>query len=252
MIGPLSALRGEPAPGLDDLRQARAARLAPLPAGRIFFRGARVQGPASFRSRVTLVLSLPKALFRGQRLPVFRLQGRRWLPLAQPAVVGSDNMTAAATITQPGNYAVFLGKLWRTVRRDGYRLVRYFGRIPRTVLRSPQVVAEGKVDDPQLIAAVAAAGGRNEAWAKSTLRSYDTYRRPDSPGPQARLAAHPGAQLEPALDRRTLVRPLRGRALSTAAGTYRLRPAEQQHRDGRHPAPSASRAPSSSRASAPT
>jgi hypothetical protein len=174
LIGPLSALRGQAAPDLDDLRQSRAARLAPLPEGRIFFRGARVPGPSSFRSRVTLVLSLPKALFRGQRLPVFRLRGHRWLPLAQPAVVGSDNTTAATTITKPGNYAVFLGKLWRTVRRDGCRLVRYFGRIPRTVLRSPQVIAEGKLDDPQLIAAVAAAGGRNEAWAKSTLRSYDT------------------------------------------------------------------------------
>ena len=174
LIGPLSALRGQAAPDLDDLRQARAARLAPLPARRVFFRGARVPGPSSFRSRVTLVLSLPKALFRGQRLPVFRLQGHRWVRLAQAAVVGSDNATAATTIEKPGNYAVFLGKLWRTVRRDGYRLVRYFGRIPHTALRSPQVVAQGKVDDPQLIAAVAAAGGRNETWAKSTLRSYDT------------------------------------------------------------------------------
>jgi len=56
LIGPLSALRGQAAPDLDDLRQARAARLAPLPEGRVFFRGARVAGPpasarASLRSQ---------------------------------------------------------------------------------------------------------------------------------------------------------------------------------------------------------
>jgi hypothetical protein len=174
LLGPLSALGGLAAPDLDDLSKTRAARLAPLPDGRVFFRGARVPWPADFRARVTLVLDLPKALFRGSRLPVFRLQGHRWVRQGRPAIVGGDNTTAATTIRQPGNYAVFLGNLWRTVRRDGYRLVRFFGRIPHTVLGSRQVVAEGKVGDPQLIAAVAAAGGRDEAWAKSTLRSFDS------------------------------------------------------------------------------
>jgi len=174
LLGSLSALGGRAAPDLDDLSKTRAARLAPLPDGRVFFRGARVPWPSAFRARVTLVLDLPKALFRGSRLPVYRLQGHRWVRQDRSAVVGGDNTTAATTIRQPGNYAVFLGNLWRTVRRDGYRLVRFFGRIPHTVLRSHQVVAEGNVDDPHLIAAVAAAGGRDGSWARSTLRSFDS------------------------------------------------------------------------------
>jgi hypothetical protein len=173
LLGPLHALP-QATPELDDLSRVAARRLGRMPAGRVFLRGAVVSGREKYAARLTLVMSLPKALFAGTRLTVYRLNGRVWRRIAQPAVVGLRNTTAGATITRPGRYAVFLGPMWRTIRQDGYRLVRFFGRIPWTVLRKPAVLASGKTGDPALIAAVARAGGRDEEWARSTLRSYDT------------------------------------------------------------------------------
>jgi hypothetical protein len=174
LIGKLSALRGHGALSLRDIDEAAADAKAPLPGGNVFFRGAACSWTGTFRSPVTLTFTLPKAVFAGTKLPVFRYAGHAWRRLDGKAVVGKVNSTASATITRPGAYALLLNRDWRVVSQDGYALVLYTGAIPRTVLRDPQVAASGTVDDPTVIAAVMAATGYDEPKAKSTLRSYDS------------------------------------------------------------------------------
>jgi hypothetical protein len=174
LTGKLSALRGRAAPELDDIDEAAADEVAPLPGGNIFFRGAACRWSWRFRSAVTLTFTLPKAIFSGTTLPVYRLTGHFWRQLKDKAVVGKVNSTASATITRPGTYALLLNRDWRTVTQDGHALVLYTGAVRRTVLRDPQVAASGDVDDPAVIAAVMAATGSDEEQAKGTLRSYDS------------------------------------------------------------------------------
>jgi hypothetical protein len=174
LTGKRSALRGRAAPELDDLDEEAADDVAPLPHGNVFFRGAACRWSWRFRSAVTLTFTLPKALFAGTRLPVYRYVAHSWRRLEAKAVVGEVNSTASTTITRPGTYALFLNRDWRVVTQDGYTLVLYTGAVRRTILRDPQVAASGAVDDPAVIAAVMAATGSDEQQAKGTLRSYDT------------------------------------------------------------------------------
>jgi hypothetical protein len=174
LVGRLSALRGKAAPGLDDVDEAAAGGKAPLPAGNVFFRGAACRWSGTFRSAVTLTFTLPKAIFSGRKLPVYRYSDHAWRRLERAAVVGKVNTTASTTITRPGTYALLLDRDWRVVRQDGYRLVLYAPAIARTVLRDPVVAASGAVDDPAVIAAVMVATGADEQSAKGTLRSYDS------------------------------------------------------------------------------
>lgn len=174
LVGKLSALRGKAAPELDDVDEAAADAEAPLPEGNVFSRGAACRWSWKFRSAVTLTFTLPKALFSGTKLPVYRYTDHAWRRLGNKAVVGKVNSTASTTITRPGTYALFLNRDWRVVSQDGCKLVLYTGAIPRTVLRDPQVAAAGAVDDPAVIAAVMAATGYDEQKAKGTLRSYDS------------------------------------------------------------------------------
>jgi len=174
LVGKLSALRGKAAPALDDVDEAAADAQAPLPVGIVFFRGAACRWPWRFRSAVTLTFTLPKAVFSGMKLPVYRFTDHTWRRQEDKAVVGMVNSTASTTITRPGTYALLLNRDWRVVSQDGYALVLYTGAIPRTVLRDPQVAASGAVDDPAVIAAVMAATGYDEPKAKNTLRSYDS------------------------------------------------------------------------------
>ena len=174
LVGRLSALRGKAAPVLDDVDEAAANDKAPLPARNVFFRGAACRWSGTFRSAVTLTFTLPKAVFSGRKLPVYRYSGHAWRRLERKAVVGRVNSTASTTITRPGMYALLLKRDWRVVRQDGYTLVLYTGAIPRTVLRDPVVAASGGVDDPAVIAAVMTATGSDEEGAKGTLRSYDS------------------------------------------------------------------------------
>ncbi len=174
LVGRLSALRGKAAPVLDDVSEAVADGKAPLPAANVFFRGAACRWSGTFRSAVTLTFTLPKAIFSGRKLPVYRYSDHAWRRLEQAAVVGKVNTTASTTITRPGTYALLLNRDWRVVRQDGYTLVLYTPAIPRTVLRNPVLVASGAVDDPAVIAAVMAATGADEQSAKGTLLSYDS------------------------------------------------------------------------------
>ena len=174
LVGKLSALRGKAAPELDDVSEAAADAAAPLPDGNVFFRGAACRWSWRFRSAVTLTFTLPKAIFSGAELPVYRYAEHAWRRLQSRAVVGIVNSTASTTITRPGTYALLLNRDWRVVSQDGYTLVLYTGAIPRTVLRDPQVTASGATDDPAVIAAVMAATGYDEAKTRSTLRSYDS------------------------------------------------------------------------------
>ena len=174
LVGKLSALRGKAAPALDDVDEAAADAQAPLPDGNVFFRGAACRWSWRFRSAVTLTFTLPKAVFSGMKLPVYRFTDHAWRRQEDKAVVGMVNSTASTTITRPGIYALLLNRDWRVVSQDGYALVLYTGAIPRTVLRDPQVEASGAVDDQAVIAAVMAATGYDEPKAKSTLRSYDS------------------------------------------------------------------------------
>ena len=174
LVGKLSALHGKAAPELDDVDEAAADAKAPLPGGNVFFRGAACRWSWKFRSAVTLTFTLPKAIFSGRKLPVYRYTDHAWRRLEDKAVVGKVNSTASVTITRPGTYALLLNRDWRVVSQDGYAVVLYTGAVPRTVLRDPQVAASGVVDDPAVIAAVMTATGYDEQQAKGTLRSYDS------------------------------------------------------------------------------
>jgi hypothetical protein len=172
LTGKRSALRGRPAPDLDDLSESSAARAGRLPSQKVYFRGAACPGSTTFRSPVTLTFTLPKALFAGSRLPLFRYNGHAWHPVALPAVVGAVNTTASVTLARPGRYALFLSTKWREVVQDGYDLVAYSGSIPHTELVDPTVVAAGAVDDPAVVDAVMQVTGSSQATAQGTLRSF--------------------------------------------------------------------------------
>jgi len=143
LIGMPSALRGRPAPALTDITEAAANVAAPLPTGRSYFRGAYLHSHLRYRSPLLLTFTLPKAVFAGSRLPLYRYRDHGWRRLKRAAVVGSVNTTAMATVTRPGRYALFLNGLWKEVSQDGYDLVFYTGPIPRTVIRAPKVLASG-------------------------------------------------------------------------------------------------------------
>ncbi len=174
LLGRLSALCGDGAPELADVDEETAAAKAPLPDKNVFFRGASCIWPGRFRAAVTLTFTLPKAVFTGMQLPVYRYTDDAWRLLGSRAVVGKVNTTASTTIRRPGTYALLLSHAWKVVDQDGSTLVLYSGAIPRTVLRDPQIQASGAVDDPAVIAAVMAATGSDEQGATSTLSSYDS------------------------------------------------------------------------------
>jgi hypothetical protein len=178
LVGRVSALRGRPAPELDDLSRTAAGKLAPLPARNVYFRGAACRWSWRFRSPVLLTFSLPKAVFARTALPLYRLEDGRWRLQERRAVVGEVNTTATATIVRPGRYAVCLTRAWRVVDQDGYRLVVYLRSYARTQVRRPVVLASGATDDPSVIQAVMDATGQSEESAKETLVSYDSSREP--------------------------------------------------------------------------
>jgi len=178
LIGRLAALRGQPAPELDDLSRAAADKLAPLPGRNIYFRGAACRWSWRFRSPVLLTFSLPKAVFSRTRLPLYRLEDGAWRLLSRRAVVGEVNTTATATIVRPGRYALCLTRAWRAVDQDGYRLVVYVRPYAETELTRPAVLAQGTTDDPAVIEAVVSVTGQSEASVKQTLVSYDSSREP--------------------------------------------------------------------------
>jgi len=174
LIGMPSALRGRPAPALTDLTEAAANAAAPLPTRRSYFRGAYLHSHWRYRSPLLLTFTLPKAIFAGSRLPLYRYRDHVWRRLERAAVVGRVNTTATATVTRPGRYALFLNRLWKEVSQDGYDLVLYTGAIPRTVIRAPKVLASGATDDQAVIQAVMDMTGSSEESAKGTLASYDS------------------------------------------------------------------------------
>jgi hypothetical protein len=180
LVGGFGALRSKPAPALDDLSRADAARLADLPRLNVFFRGAVCRWHWRFRSPVLLTFQLPKAIFARTSLPVYRLQDGRWEQLRGRAVVGDVNTTATATIVRPGRYAVCLTRAWKVREEDGYRLVVYSQPYQTTSILSPDLVAEGATTDPAVVQAVMDVAGQTEAQARSTLVSYDSTTRPVS------------------------------------------------------------------------
>jgi hypothetical protein len=180
LIGGFGALRGRPAPVLDDLSHSDAAKLADLPRLNVFFRGAVCRWHWRFRSPVLLMFQLPKAIFARTSLPLYRLQDGRWEQMRKRAVVGDVNTTATATIARPGRYAVCLTRAWRIRVEDGYRLVAYSRPYQTTNILSPALVAEGATSDPAVVQAVMDVAGQTEAQAKSTLTSYDSSTKPVS------------------------------------------------------------------------
>lgn len=178
LVGPAGALGGRPAPELDDLSRAAAAGLADLPQSNVFFRGAVCHRHRRFRSPVLLTFSLPKAIFAGTSLPLYRLQDGRWEHLRRHAVVGDVNTTATATIRRPGRYALCLTRAWRVVEQDGCRLVTYVRPYASTALEEPVVLASGRTADPGVIQAVMDVTGQTEAKATGTLLSYDSTQEP--------------------------------------------------------------------------
>ena len=174
LLGPLGALAADASPRLDDLSHARAAGLAALPARNVFFRGASVHWSGRAGSPLLLTFALPKAVFAGTRLRLYRLHDGRWLALRRHAVVGRVNTTATATIGRAGRYVVCLGRAWRTVVQDGYRLVIYTRAYARTRVVTPVVLARGATDDPAVIEAVADVTGESPEDAQETLVSYDS------------------------------------------------------------------------------
>jgi hypothetical protein len=174
LTGPLSALWHGVRPHLSSFTASQADARAVLPKARIFLRGAACSGAHKFARVVTLTFELPKALFRGAALPVFRWAAHAWQRIRPTATVGAVNSTASVSVTRPGRYVLCLGDGWKVDSQDGYTLVVRTGLIPRTVLRRPQVVAQGDVDDPAVIAAVATAMGGTTEKAVSTLTSYDS------------------------------------------------------------------------------
>ncbi len=174
LSGPLRALHGKAAPELSDYPESSADRLPGLPARNVFLRGALCRWKSRFAAPVVLTFALPKAIFSGSRLPLFHYAAHAWRRVQRTAVVGRVNTTASATITRPGRYAILLDRRWRVTDEDGYHMVVFTGAIPRTVLRDPQVIAAGSVDDPAVITAVMQVTGSDEAHARSTLRSYDS------------------------------------------------------------------------------
>jgi len=180
LVGSFAALRGKPAPGLDDLSRTDAAKLADLPRLNVFFRGAVCRWHWRFRSPVLLTFELPKAIFARTSLPLYRLQDGRWEQLRRRAVVGAVNSTATATIARPGRYAVCLTRAWKVREEDGYRLVEYSRPYRRSVVLSPVLLAEGATTDPAVIRAVMHVAGQSETQAESTLASYDSATRPVS------------------------------------------------------------------------
>jgi hypothetical protein len=174
LVGPATALAGKPAPELDDLSRADAAKLADLPHANIFFRGAACRWHGRFRSPVLLTFDLPKAIFARSSLPLYRLHNGRWQLLSRRAVVGDVNRTATATIVRSGRYAVCLTRAWRISEQDGYRLVVYTRPYRTTTILSPVVLASGSTTDPAVVQAVMDASGQTVEQAKSTLVSYDS------------------------------------------------------------------------------
>jgi hypothetical protein len=180
LIGSVGALRGKPAPALDDLSRTDAAKLADLPRLNVFFRGAVCRWHWRFRSPVLMTFQLPKAIFARTSLPLYSLQDGRWVQLHRRAVVGDVNSTATATIVRPGRYAVCLTRAWKVRVEDGYRLVVYSRPYQTTSILSPTLVAEGATTDPAVIQAVMDVAGQTEAQARSTLVSYDSSAQPVS------------------------------------------------------------------------
>lgn len=178
LVGRMGALGGKSAPRLDDLPRDAAAELAALPRRNVFFRGAACRWNWRFRSPVLLTFGLPKAIFAGTSLPLYRYQDGRWRRLRRPAVVGAVNTKATATIVRPGRYAVCLTRAWRVVTEDGYRLVVYTGDYAMTRIADPIVLAGGDTGDPAVVRAVMDVTGQTEDKAKDTLVSYDSSRDP--------------------------------------------------------------------------
>jgi hypothetical protein len=174
LVGPVAALAGRRAPELDDLSRADAAGLANLPRANLFFRGAFCRWNWRFRSPVLLTFELPKAIFAGTSLPLYRLHNGSWRLLRRRAVVGDVNQTATATIVRPGRYAVCLTRAWKISEEDGYRLVVYARPYRRTTILSPVVLASGSTTDPAVVQAVMDVSGQTEDQARSTLVSYDS------------------------------------------------------------------------------
>jgi len=178
LVGRAAALAGKPAPELDDLSRGSAAELADLPQRNVFFRGADCRWNWRFRSPVLLTFALPKAIFAGTSLPLYRYEDGQWRRLRRRAVVGAVNTTATATIVRPGRYAVCLTRAWRVVAEDGYRLVVYTRDYAKTRIADPTVLAAGDTGDPAVLQAVMDVTGQSEDKAKSTLVSYDSSRDP--------------------------------------------------------------------------
>ena len=162
LVGPVAALAGRPAPELDDLSRADAARLADLPRANLFFRGASCRWKGRFRSPVLLTFELPKAIFARTSLPLYRLHNGDWRLLRRRAVVGDVNQTATATIVRPGRYAVCLTRAWKISEEDGYRLVVYTRPYRTTRVLSPMVLASGSTTDPAVVQAVMDVSGQTE------------------------------------------------------------------------------------------
>jgi hypothetical protein len=180
LVGSFGALGGKPAPTMDDLSRANAAKLADLPRLNVYFRGAVCRWRGRFRSPVSLTFQLPKAIFARTSLPLYRLQDGRWEQLRRRAVVGDVNGTATAAIVRPGRYVVCLTRAWRIREEDGLRLVVYTRPYAVTSILSPELVAEGAATDPAVVRAVMSVAGQTEAQAQATLVSYDSGTNPVS------------------------------------------------------------------------
>jgi len=66
------------------------------------------------------------------------------------------------------------GVLWGTITDGGEVLTYQVNDIPSTVIRQPQLLASGEVDDLALLAAVREVTGRTEAQAVELLASFDS------------------------------------------------------------------------------
>ncbi len=64
--------------------------------------------------------------------------------------------------------------VWGTITDGGEVLTYQVSDIPSTVLRQPQVLASGDVDDPALLAAVRQVTGRTQAQVVELLTSFDS------------------------------------------------------------------------------
>lgn len=175
VIGDPQALPAGVVLSVRPLTRSEAAGLGALPSGLLFAAAAEcLPDHERFLRPVTLSIRLPNALAPNALLPAYRFTMQSWESLGTVARVSPDGATVSLRIAQCGAYLVGLNEDYSTMTVDGTTLVYQNRGIPSSTLRTPRVLASGKVSDPDVLAMVQQITGRTEAQAVELLRSFDT------------------------------------------------------------------------------